>query len=60
MAPPKKSTGRPPIDPADPSVGVHVRLPSQQYDATYQRAAAAGVSVPEMIRRDLQRVDDDQ
>jgi hypothetical protein len=55
MADDQRKTGRPPVDPTDPqkSVGVHLRLPSSQYDRTYQRASAAGVSVPEQLRRDL-------
>ena len=47
--------GRPPVDRTDPSVPVHVKLPSRQYDAVFVRAAAAGVSVPEIVRRDLRR-----
>jgi hypothetical protein len=48
-------TGRPPLDRTDSSVPVNLKLPSRQYDDTYRRAAAARVSVPEMIRRDLRR-----
>jgi hypothetical protein len=54
-----KPTGRPPLDSADPSVPVHLKLPSKQYDAAYTRASAAGVSVPEILRRDLRRARDD-
>jgi hypothetical protein len=43
--------GRPPLDRSDPSVSVHVRVPTRQYDAVYERAQAARVSVPEFIRR---------
>ena len=51
-------TGRPPIDRAEggASVPVNVRLPSRQYDEAYQRARVAGCSVPEILRRDLQRL----
>jgi hypothetical protein len=45
--------GHPPLDDEDPSVPVHVKMPSKQYDDTYARAAAARVSVPEQIRRDM-------
>jgi hypothetical protein len=48
-----RRVGRPPLDADDPAVDVHVRLPSKQYDATYQRAQDARVTVPEIIRRDL-------
>lgn len=45
-------------------MSVHVKLPSRQYDDAYQRALAARVSVPEIIRRDLRRAaqdtDDDE
>ncbi len=45
--------GRPPLDETDPSVDVHVKMSSKQYDATYQRAQRERVTVPEMIRRDV-------
>ena len=47
--------GRPPLDSTSPSVPVHVKLPSREYDAAFLRAAAAGVSVPEILRRDMRR-----
>jgi hypothetical protein len=50
-----KRTGRPPIDDDDDSVPVCVSLPARQYDAIYDRAQRDGVTVPEVIRRDLQR-----
>jgi hypothetical protein len=40
-----------------------LKLPSREYDVAYQRARAAGVSVPEILRRDLKRArpgDDDE
>ena len=55
---PPRRPGRPPLDPADPTtVHVHVRIPTRQYDAAYQRAAAARVTVPELLRRALLRRD---
>jgi hypothetical protein len=45
--------GRPPIDDDDTSVGVHVKLPSKQYDDAYRQAQRRGISVPELIRRQL-------
>jgi hypothetical protein len=50
-----KPPGRPPLDVRDPSVNVHIRLPTRQYDEAWHRAHAAGVSVPEILRRDLRR-----
>lgn len=54
----RRPPGRPPIDrlTPDPSVGVYVRMPSRDYDRFCDRARAAGVSVPEIVRRELQRV----
>jgi hypothetical protein len=51
----KKPGGRPPLDPRDPSVHVGVALPGQQYDAYAKQALREGVSVPEIIRRELQK-----
>jgi len=46
-------TGRPPLDPGDPSVRVCLSIPSKRYDALYRTAAVGRVSVPELIRRTL-------
>ena len=46
-----KRLGRPPLDPADPSTNLHLRLPSKQYDAAYTHARAARLSLPEYLRR---------
>lgn len=46
--------GRPPVDPDDPSVPVHVKLPATQYDQVCHKAQQAHVTVPEWIRRALQ------
>jgi len=45
--------GNPPLDATDPSTKVCVALPSKRYDALYRQAAAARVSVPELIRQSL-------
>lgn len=47
--------GRPPLDDGEASVPVHVKMTTTQYDDTYVRAQRARVSVPEQIRRDLQK-----
>ncbi len=51
----EKRRGRPALDPRDTSVRVGVSLPSRQYDDLCERAIRESVSVPEIIRRDLQR-----
>jgi hypothetical protein len=48
--------GRPPLDSTDPSTKVCVALPSRRYDAVYRQAAAARVSVPELIRQSLNQI----
>jgi hypothetical protein len=47
---PKPRRGRPALAPDDPSVSVHLRLPSSQYDELYARARAERSSVAEVIR----------
>lgn len=49
----RRRVGRPPIDITDDSVAVGVTLPSKQFEALCEQARAAGVSVPEIIRREL-------
>jgi hypothetical protein len=49
----KRCPGRPPLDDEDPSVHVGVTIPSKQYDEYCRRALREDVSVPEIIRRDL-------
>ena len=51
-----KRRGRPPLDPNDSSVAVHLVLPAREYDAIHHRAALARVSVPEQTRREIARV----
>lgn len=50
---PTRPPGRPPLDDDDESVPVHLTLTASDYDEAYQRAQQAGVSVPEIIRRDV-------
>jgi hypothetical protein len=49
--------GRPPLDRSDRSVEMCLTLPSKRYDELYTRAVRARVSVPELVRRDLDRVE---
>jgi hypothetical protein len=46
--------GRPPLNVADPSIHVGLRLPTKQYDALYQRATAARMNVSEFIRSKIE------
>lgn len=43
--------GRPPVDPTDRSVLVSLTLPGRAFDEVCRRAALERVSVPEIIRR---------
>jgi hypothetical protein len=56
VVPQKRRTGRgrPSVDPTDASVYVSVTLSSKRYDDLCKRALEQGVSVPEIIRRDLE------
>jgi len=47
--------GRPPLDADDPSVKVSISLPSRQFDAICARALRDHISIPEAIRRELER-----
>jgi hypothetical protein len=49
----KRRRGRPPLEPNDPAVDVHVRMPSKQYDQAYARAQQERLTVPELLRRAL-------
>jgi len=49
----KRPPGRPPLDPDDPAVDVHIRLPSKHYDDVFKQAQHERLSVPEWIRRQL-------
>jgi hypothetical protein len=48
---PRRRTGRPPLDPNDPSVEMTLSLPSKQYDRLYALARSQRVTVPELVRR---------
>lgn len=52
MSEPKRP-GRPALDADDPCVDVHLRMPSKEYDVTFERAQRDRVTVPERIRRDV-------
>jgi hypothetical protein len=51
----KRPPGHPPLDDDDPSVQVCVSMPSKQFDEYSKRALRDDVSVPEIIRRDLEK-----
>lgn len=48
---PKRARGRPPIDRHDPSVSLHFRIPSKQYDLTLKQADAARLSHADWLRQ---------
>jgi hypothetical protein len=56
---PPRKPGRPPLDPAHPSVPVCFKVPARQYDDLLRRAQQERTSVGAVIRRSLQRDDDD-
>jgi len=47
--------GRPRLDDDDESINVNVRMPSRKYDQLCEEARRQQVSVPEVIRRQLDR-----
>lgn len=51
----KRQPGRPRVDDDDESTQVGITLPNKQYDKYAAAALARGVSVPEIIRRELQK-----
>jgi len=54
--PTHKRIGRPPLDPDDPSVGLHFRVPGKEYDRLYREAKAARLELADYIRRALREV----
>jgi len=56
---PPRKPGRPPLAPNDPSVPVCFKIPGRQYDDLYRRAQQERTSIGAVIRRSLQRDDDD-
>jgi hypothetical protein len=50
----RNKPGRPRLDDDDPSVYVGLTLPSKKYDAYCKRAREEDISVPEVIRRDIE------
>lgn len=49
----KKTPGRPTLDDDDETVPASTKMPARQYDALFQRAQAARITVSEQIRRDV-------
>jgi hypothetical protein len=55
----RNAPGRPPLDDdGGPSAQLSVRLPPREFDRLYQRAQRARVTVPELLRRDIRRLND--
>ena len=55
----RPKVGRPPLDRADRSTTLSIVLRSRQYDTLHRRAQRDGISIGEVIRRQLQDIDDD-
>jgi len=51
----KKREGRPPLDPDDPSVGIHFRIPGKEYDRLYHEAKSARLELADYLRLTLRR-----
>ena len=50
-----KRTGRPSLDPSDPSVRLTLTLPTKRYDSVFRTASASQQTVPEYLRALLSR-----
>ena len=50
-----KRTGRPSLDPSDPTVRLTLHLPAKRYEAVYHAAGAARQTVPEFLRAAVTR-----
>jgi hypothetical protein len=50
-----KARGRPRLAANEPSVNVHFRLPTKQYDLTQKQATRAGLPLAEWLRRCVTR-----
>ena len=50
-----RKTGRPPLKSDDKSVDVTVKFPSRDLDDLYRRASAERTTVPDLIRRAVER-----
>jgi hypothetical protein len=50
-----KRPGRKPLDPRDPSVKVTISLPTKQFDHYCAAARRQDLSLPEVIRRALEK-----
>jgi len=51
-----KSPGRPPLDAAAPSTGLHLKLPTPDYDRLDRIARERRESIQTMIRREVKRI----
>ena len=54
-----KRPGRPPLVEGDTTTPVTIRVPSKEYDRACERATRDRVNVPDIIRRGLSRVLDE-
>lgn len=49
----KRGRGRPPLEHGEPSTALTVRLPNRVYDQACRKATHERVSLPEIVRRAL-------
>lgn len=52
--------GRPPLSRTERSAAINVKLPESDYDVAYKMASEQRVSVPEIMRRALKRLVQDE
>jgi hypothetical protein len=57
---PRKPIGRPPLAPGENPARVQVTLPPREYDRADAIARRHGISIPEVLRRGLRVVRDDE
>ena len=51
-----KPRGRPPLDPSDPSIDVHFRVPSKAYEAACRQAETERLTLAQWLRRNLVKI----
>jgi predicted DNA binding CopG/RHH family protein len=51
----ERKPGRPPLVPGESSTSVNVRLPNSQFDRLDKQAREEGVSVPTIVRRQIEK-----
>ena len=57
-SPTPKRRGRPRVDPTQKNITLHVQVTPATYDRLWGKATRAGVTIPELLRRALERQPD--